>query len=118
MVHQNLLQMMLEKVILMMLMVMLMLMLMVITIPIRKENDNKSVDGEVDLLLAAVVARQVQLVGGARLQQAAVGGLGGSGHHLGGVGLQNVSGWHHHYVTCHITLRQAHLGLERMFGAK
>ena len=125
MVHQNLLQMMLEKVILMMLMVMLMLMLMVITIPIRKENDNKSVDGEVDLLLAAVVARQVQLVGGARLQQAAVGGLGGSwhhlggsGHHLGGVGLQDVSGWHHHYVTCNITLRQTHLGLERIFGAK
>ena len=132
MVHQNLLQMMLEKLILMMLMVMLMLMLMVITIPIRKENDNKSVDGEVDLLLAAVVARQVQLVGGARLQQAAVGGLGGgwhhlggsghhlggSGHHLGGVGLQDVSGWHHHYVTCNITLRQTHLGLERMFGAK
>ena len=125
MVHQNLLQMMLEKVILMMLMVMLMLMLMVITIPIRKENDNKSVDGEVDLLLAAVVAGQVELVGGAWLQQVAVGGLGGSwhhlggsGHHLGGVGLQDVSGWNHHYVTCNITLRQAHLGLERMFGAK
>ena len=106
-------------------MVMLMLVLMVITIPIRKENDNKSVGGEVDLLLAAVVAGQVELVGGARLQQAAVGGLGGSwhhlggsGHHLGGVGLQDVSGWHHHYVTCNITLRQTHLGLERIFGAK
>ena len=93
---------------------------------IWKDNkDNKSVGGEVDLLLAAVVARQVELVGGGRLQQVAVGGLGGgwhhlggSGHHLGGVGLQDVSGWNHHYITCNITLRQTHLGLERIFGAK
>ena len=36
---------------------------------------------KVHLLLAAVVARQVQLVSGARLQEVAVGG---GHHHLGG----------------------------------
>ena len=83
--------------------------------------------GEIDLLLAAVVAGQIQLVGGARLQQVAVGGRGlylggswhhlrGSGHHLGGAGLHDVSSWHHHHVACHITLRQTHLRLERIFG--
>ena len=67
-----------------------------------------------------MVAGQVQLVGGARLQQVAVGGrglyLGGSWHHLGGAGLHDVSSWHHHHVACHITLRQTHLRLERIFG--